>query len=71
MPEGGFWFDFVTLISQHVPQVGLKLPPPAEGAANPGLESSPGFGEETTEQQSTEDSTATQSYLSTGDFFFF
>lgn len=72
VPEGGFWFDSVDFDFTARARGGAQteLPSLAEEAANPRLESSPGFSEETTELQSSEDSTATQSYLCTGDFFF-
>lgn len=73
VPEGGFWFDFVNFdfTARARGEAQTELPSLAEGATNPRLESSPGFSEETMQLQSHEDSTATQSYLSTGDFFFF
>lgn len=72
VPEGGFWFGFnFDFTARAGGGAQTELPPLAEGATNPRLESSPEFSEETTELQSSEDSTATQSYLSTGDFFLF
>lgn len=71
VPQGGFWFDFVNFDFTTCARGGAQteLPSPADGVTNPRLESSPGISEEATELHS-EDSTATQSYLSTGNFFF-
>lgn len=69
--EGGFWFDFVYFDFTARARDGAQteLPPLAELQIQGS--SLPGFSEEITELHRSDDSTATQSYLSTGDFFFF
>lgn len=57
VPRGGFWFDFVDSDFTARARGGAQteLPSLAEGVTNPRLEISPGFNEETTELQSSED----------------